>query len=134
MVTIKCRPPCPYDLSCSPFGDHYHHWHDVEDPDCIIEHAKHCGIITSFRFSQTEYKQLRSKAQTMRLGQTIICDLDHNFKEAHYCPYERTKLGIMNSIAGMCWSISIKNYAEVAEIIQRIYDRYGPDSIRVESV
>ena len=128
MATIRCSKPCRFNVG-APVGEHDHHYHSFSEPDCIMEEAKFRFGITEYTYSETEYQNLRSLAKKMHLSHEVIHDLDHNYEGAHsLCEYRLLKRGRMNAIAGMCWDIAIKNYHDVAELIERICHQYNASS------
>ncbi|MBM3911297.1 MAG: hypothetical protein FJ356_06580 [Thaumarchaeota archaeon] len=107
-------------MSCAPTGTHFHHWHDVNDPDCIIRCAKRHGIITTYTFSEQEYQSLRARAKRLRLNKNLIDNLDRSFRTAHdICGLKRSGMFVDSYKASM-----IGDYHQIANQIQKIENQF----------
>lgn len=118
MVTIECKAPCPFGIG-APSGVHYHHYHNVNEPDCIIDRARELFGYTKYSYSKEEYNGLRQLAQKLRLSCDLISELDDGYANSHrLCFYDQMKKGSMNSMVGMGWDMSIQQYYDAASSIE----------------
>lgn len=133
MVTVECSSPCKYCESSSPIGVHYHHWHSISDPDCIIHYAQSNGL-GNFTCSETEYHSLVSLAEKLHLSHSVIDELSKGYHDAHkHCPSETLRRGYwVGAVCAMFWHASIAKYYKMGRLIkmtEKGYYKYPTDLI-----
>lgn len=95
---------------------------DVEQPFIAHYAASRWGI-TNWNYSDEEYSTLRNYVLSLHLNDGTLAELDKCFAFIHE-QARAMRTGAHNSMTGMCYDIAIRNYANVAETIEKTLVEY----------
>jgi len=87
------------------------------DQKYLQDHAKFKGLV-KYNYNDDEHKRLRKLATDANASKTFIHNFDRTFNFIYWMTI-RARTCKINSIGGMCYDIALKNYADLAEVIER---------------
>ena len=87
------------------------------DIACLTWHVRERGI-SGFNYTFEEHARLRCLAQEASLRIELIQSFDRTYNFIYWMT-RKVRTGVLNSISGMCYDIALKNYAKIAQIIEK---------------
>lgn len=88
-----------------------------KEQNYIAEYARLLGVV-EFDYSKQEYTRLRKLGKKAHINKKLIRKFVRAYCFTHSFA-RRIRTGAHNSMTGICWNGAIRQYAEVALIIER---------------